>query len=279
MAPMPFRVRLLVNEFAGSRESPSHTHPEGQLVAVHSGVVLMETPAGRWAQAPGCVGWIPPHHPHSARSFGPTSGWSLYLTGGFEDRLPNAPAILEASVLIEELFKRLTQLSTLELTTPRGYHLINVILDELACADTQHRHLPIPGDRHLARLASALINDPSDNSTLDEWAGRLGLSRRTLTRRFVSETGMSFGDWRKQLRLFEALGMLSDGASVSTTALSIGFESVSAFIACFRKYFKVTPGRIFDRLGERPVNGQDSGSVTPFASDIDRKAPESSASR
>ena len=257
MAPAPFQVRLLANEFEGSRESASHAHPEGQLVAVHSGVVLMETPAGRWAQAPGCVGWIPPHHPHSARSFGPTSGWSLYLTGGFEDRLPKEPAILEASVLIEELFKRLTQLSMLELGAPRGYHLINVILDELSCADTQHRHLPIPGDRQLAKLASALINDPSDSSTLDDWAARLGLSRRTLTRRFISETGMSFGQWRQQLRLFEALGMLSDGASVSTTSLSIGFESVSAFIACFRRYFKVTPGRIFDRLGERLVNGQD----------------------
>ena len=72
------------------------------------------------------------------------------------------------------------------------------------------------------------------------WAG---IAPRTLTRRFVAETGFSFTEWRQRVRLLKALEMLAAGKSVTTISLDLGYGNVSAFIALFRRTFGVTPGR------------------------------------
>jgi AraC-like DNA-binding protein len=45
--------------------------------------------------------------------------------------------------------------------------------------------------------------------TIDQWADRIGMARRTLTRRFTAETGLSFAQWRQQARLLKAVELLS----------------------------------------------------------------------
>ncbi len=64
-----------------------------------------------------------------------------------------------------------------------------------------------------------------------------------MTRRFSAETGFSFTQWRQRSRLLRALELLTRGTAVTTTALDLGYENVSAFIAMFRRHFGVTPGR------------------------------------
>ena len=39
------------------------------------------------------------------------------------------------------------------------------------------------------------------------------MGRRTFTRAFRGETGMSFAAWRQQVRLIEALSLLATGSS------------------------------------------------------------------
>jgi len=73
----------------------------------------------------------------------------------------------------------------------------------------------------------------------------VGVSARTLERRFVIETGLSFGRWRQQHDLLRALEQLAVGAPIKVTAASAGYASPSAFIAAFRKFFGTTPGHYF----------------------------------
>lgn len=68
---------------------------------------------------------------------------------------------------------------------------------------------------------------------------------RTAARRFVAETGMPFGRWRQQLRLLAALERLGAGESVTSVALDVGYEDVSAFIAAFKAAMGETPARYF----------------------------------
>ncbi|QIE24150.1 hypothetical protein SBC1_20430 [Caballeronia sp. SBC1] len=42
------------------------------------------------------------------------------------------------------------------------------------------------------------------------------------------------GRWTERARLMRALTMLASGAAVTTIALDLGYENVSAFIAMFR---------------------------------------------
>ncbi|XYD11808.1 AraC family transcriptional regulator (plasmid) [Methylobacterium sp. NMS12] len=116
-----------------------------------------------------------------------------------------------------------------------------VILDEIRALPAQALDLPMPRDARLLRIARALLSDPSTNCGIEAWAVWAGSTTRTVTRRFPRETGLSFTAWRQRARMLRALELLADGSSVTTVALDLGYGSVSAFIALFRRTFGVTP--------------------------------------
>ena len=70
----------------------------------------------------------------------------------------------------------------------------------------------------------------------------MGASKRTLTRLFPAQTGITFRTWRhQQRRLLRALELLASGKNVTTVALELGYENTSAFIAMFRRCLGQTP--------------------------------------
>ena len=103
----------------------------------------------------------------------------------------------------------------------------------------------------MLNIARALLNDPASLRSRCDWAAWAGLSPRTLSRRFLQETGISFALWRQQARVLRSLEGLSRGEAVSEVADACGYDNVSAYIAAFRRRFGVTPGRTLRRLGKR----------------------------
>ncbi len=100
-------------------------------------------------------------------------------------------------------------------------------------------------DKRLAAICAGIREDPALDRTLEEWAAQAGASSRTLARLFHRETGMSFGAWRQQARLLEALGRLALGQKVTTVALDLGYASPSAFTSMFRRALGQVPTRYF----------------------------------
>jgi AraC-like DNA-binding protein len=70
----------------------------------------------------------------------------------------------------------------------------------------------------------------------------VGAGERTLSRLFRAETGMTFPQWRAQLRLHHSLTLLASGLSVTATAITCGYSTPSAFTAAFHATFGTTPG-------------------------------------
>lgn len=95
-------------------------------------------------------------------------------------------------------------------------------------------------------LAALLAADPADQRSLAELGRAVGAAERTLSRLFRAETGLTFPQWRAQLRLQHALTLLAAGQPVTSVALACGFHTPSAFIEAFRKAFGTTPGRYWD---------------------------------
>jgi AraC-like DNA-binding protein len=56
---------------------------------------------------------------------------------------------------------------------------------------------------------------------------------------------MTFGKWRQQLRLLQALRLLAEGTKITQVALEAGYSTPSAFISMFRKALGTTPARYF----------------------------------
>ena len=106
-------------------------------------------------------------------------------------------------------------------------------------------HLPEPKDRRLDPIVKAVLADPSDSRTRDDWAKIIGASGRTIDRVFTTETGMSFGGWKHQAVLLESMRKLAEGQSVTNVAIDLGYENLSAFIAMFKRAIGVTPNKLF----------------------------------
>src|SRR5262249_39171011 len=103
--------------------------------------------------------------------------------------------------------------------------------------------LPMPESKRLAKLAEDFIHRPHQVKSLEEWAELVHLSKRSFTRHFREQTGLSFAKWCQQARVVRALEWLEKGKPVTWIALHLGYNSVSAFIKVFSEYVGQTPGR------------------------------------
>jgi AraC-like DNA-binding protein len=97
----------------------------------------------------------------------------------------------------------------------------------------------------MEHLAGLLVSSPADHATVAEWASRVALTERSLSRMLMEEIGMSFGRWRRQLPVILALRRLSAGQTVQTVTLDLGYESASSFVTMFRKVVGKPPSRYF----------------------------------
>ncbi len=226
-------------------DNSAHQVPRGVLFLLTEGLVAVETTRGRVIAGPRSIGWMPPHVTHSVQSFGPTAGVGVFLSERHSAALPAHPAQFEASALAALLMQRTLEWPPGAALAPPQRRLLQVLLDELAQAGTQSLQLPWPKDERLLAIARALLANPASGRRLEQWARFGELSARTLSRKFVEETGMSFGQWRQWARLTQALEWLATGQAVKHVALSLGYDSVSAFIKAFRVALGTTPAAYF----------------------------------
>lgn len=220
-----------------------HRHVRGQLICVESGLLTTRTRRGEWSLPPGCAGWMPPGEEHTVSIVGPFEGWGLLASPAAAAHLPDRPCALAIGELVQGLTMRLAEYPIAALQAPRPARLTAVLLDELADAPPRHLHLPMPQDRRLLRIVGRLLAEPATPHGLEHWAHWAGLSARSLSRHFQTETGISFGQWRQQARLAESLRLLHAGQGVGSIAHQLGYSSPSAFVTAFNRQYGTPPGR------------------------------------
>lgn len=255
-------VFSLITETTFFGEIEPHRHNKAQLMYVISGVLTVKAAGGIWTVPPHCALWIPSAVDHAGKVAGHVKIGSLYIDPALEAPLSNDCGILFVQPLLREIIFRFAAHSHDSAEDQnRRARLLEVLFDELAAAPLEPIHLPMPNDRRLCRLTASMIQDPGQRLTIDEWGARVGASNRTLSRLFQRETGMSFLRWRQQLHVGLALQRLATGEMVTNIAGDLGYESVSAFIAMFRRMLGTTPGRYFDNVPPVEVERGDHGHI------------------
>ena len=125
------------------------------------------------------------------------------------------------------------------------HRLVQVLFDELPRQPQEHLQLPVSNHPKIRQMVTMMAEDPARWQTLSQWAAEFAMSERNLARLVVRETGLSFRVWRQRQRLLDALTPLEQGERVTDVALACGYDSLSAFIAAFRRQFGATPGEFF----------------------------------
>lgn len=241
----PPLIAFVFDGWLHDSESDWHRHVRGQFSYIESGLVSVRTRRGAWTLPPHRVGWMPPGELHTVHIPEPIRGWGVYVSPAAAAGLPDEPCVLGSTALMRELVHRASSWWQADALDAEQSRVLAVLMDEIRRAPVEPLNLPMPVDRRLTRIARALLARPHDARSLEEWAAWAGLSPRSLSRLFRVETGCSFGQWRQQARLARALERLAAGEAVASVADGLGYASVSAFVAMFRRAFGQSPGRYF----------------------------------
>jgi AraC-like DNA-binding protein len=219
---------------------PEHEHVGHQLNWTARGVLGVAAGTRYWVLPPTRALWIPAGTVHRTGASREAVLHSVLVPADRPDIGRGHPVPVAVDGLLVALARHLrrTDLSA----TARG-RAEDVLLDGLRPLPDAPIDLPDPSDDRAAAVAAALHADPADPRGLAAHAAAVGSSRRTLSRVFVQDTGLTFEAWRTRLRLRIGLILLADGAPVSRVAHDVGYSTASAFLAAFRRVTGTSPGR------------------------------------
>lgn len=98
--------------------------------------------------------------------------------------------------------------------------------------------------QRIARAVTVLRSEFTRPLPVEHLASVAGMSTSSFHHHFRKHTSLTPLQFQKQLRLIEARRlMIGEGASSSTAAFTVGYESVSQFSREYRRLFGMPPGR------------------------------------
>ena len=249
----------------GAIEREPHTHKKGQIILVQRGALSCEVEGSLWMVPPRSAIWIPGHAVHAIKGLR-IEGYNAFIAADAARDLPSTCCALSVTPLLRELLIRSASLPLLYEEAGASSRMVTVMLDEIAGAQVESLHLPMPIDGRLRDVVEQMMASPSTRGTMEFWADRAGMSGRTFARLIERETGMSFGRWRQQLGIMLAVKWMAEGAAIQQVASDLGYESVPSFITMFRRALGVPPGRYMaERHPDRyPSSGRWVRDKSPF---------------
>ncbi|WP_244479452.1 helix-turn-helix transcriptional regulator [Rhizobium sp. Leaf384] len=231
--------------------SPVHSHRKTQLWHARRGVVVVGTIDRRWMIPPGHGLIIPAGLEHASETMSPVEMLSIYVDPQLA--LVERPKVVNVTTLAVNLMDELVR-DTPPLPNPspnprlsphpnprRRELVMDLLLDEIQHLPEVPLGLPFPNDPRLADVCRAFLETPLAVASIDEWAAKLAMSRRSFTRFFRAQTGVSFVTWRQQACLFASLPRLAAGHSITSVALDAGYENIAAFSTMFRRMMGSAP--------------------------------------
>jgi AraC-like DNA-binding protein/quercetin dioxygenase-like cupin family protein len=246
-APKPVIVRK--QTLAARHYFPEHSHSWNQLVYATAGALTVNAEGRNFVISPDHAVWLPTGTMHRVGSLLGAEFRSLYVADSRRLKIAGCPTVFRVSQLLRAL---IIEAATFERGKADAYtaRVTTLILDQLHRAEPVDFSLPWPSSPSIAELCDALYGDPADLRGLVQWGKKLGMSARTLSRRFEDEVGISFRTWQRKLRLFKAMEFLGGGRSVTEIALDLGYASTSAFIYMFKQEVGRSP-RVYQRTRDR----------------------------
>lgn len=220
----------------------AHSHDLHELLSAITRTVTVVTPGAVYIAPRGTSIWIPAGVVHEVTAAPGNSMRCTWFEPDAGTGLNPEVVVTRVPALLDDVLAALAQYED----PVRRARAEAFALDLLGDATDAESGLPSPVTPWLRAVTEALVADPADRRTVDAWALEARVSVRTFTRRFAAETGMSFSTWRSELRIRLAMSMLVTGADVGRTARSVGFDSLAAFSAAFRRQTGVSP-RAFAR--------------------------------
>ncbi|WP_413336316.1 AraC family transcriptional regulator [Brevibacterium sp. GP-SGM9] len=233
-------VRILGSQEEMDRETywAEHSHPTHELLWRDAGVGTVTIGSRTWTITAPLGMWIPAGIPHS----GWTPAGVVVCAAQFSvdnSHVSDTPTTIAITPLLRLLLDRL---QTLEAHTD-SYSLTEAMILDVMSPAAHELLLHRPNNPLLDPIVAAIAEDPADETSLQDWAHRLGASARTITRAFEAETGLGFNRWVTTARIQHAVSLIGLGHAIEDAAFDVGYASTSAFTTAFKRITGTTPGQ------------------------------------
>ena len=247
----------------------THAHPGPKLLWASTATLAVTIASRDLLVPPGYGLWVPGGVEHAVAAL--HAGEMSIITFA-ADHCPitwTEPTGVSVGPLLRELIAHLHRIGPQDPSRPHAETLMFDLLTPLPARDI---HVSMPADPRVRAIADQLIANPADQRELAAWADHVHAGVRTLSRLFLSETGVSFAQWRTRVRIRAAIQHLASGASVNATARAVGYRKPSAFIAAFRRATGQTPAT-YTHAGTPPVLTEAGPARTGPAGRVTRQRP------
>jgi AraC-like DNA-binding protein/quercetin dioxygenase-like cupin family protein len=238
-------ITALVVEYRAAQHVEPHVHGVAQLVYACSGVLRTTTVDEVFVLSPQRALLVPAGVTHRHDVSVAASMRTLYLPAWVEAH--NRCQLLAVNRLAGELIPVLAARRYDEQKTDS---YLAVLRDQLRDAPRLALGLPISRDPVVARITDSLIADPADPAGPSQWGHRVGVSGRTIARRFRTHTGLTFDQWRRRARILRAMELRAQGNTLDACAHAVGYATASAFANAFKAVTGLTPSAILQIQGE-----------------------------
>jgi AraC-like DNA-binding protein len=242
-------VSAMAKAYPANYAGYAHAHTRAQFLYAASGSMKITFAEGCWVIPPQRAVWLPPNYLHQTGSIGELEMRTLYVhPDACPKDAPREPRMIAVSPLLRELVLRIVEMPIEYEEDGQDGRIVATALGEIDWTPLHPVNLPSLRDARLLRMERMLADYPGDSSTLAEWATRLKISSRTLTRLIRQETALSFQVWRDHIRAFAAIPMLFEGRPLIEIAIAVGFETAWSFTAMFKRVTGVVPSRYTEQL-------------------------------
>jgi AraC-like DNA-binding protein len=220
-----------------------HHHELHQIEYAFEGVAEVETADGHYLLPPQQAVWIPAGLDHCTTLRGVRSV-SVFFVPEMVTVARDRARVLAAAPVIREMIGYAARWpigrATSDPVADAFFEALSLLVPEWLEREAP-LHLPtttepiVAAVMHYTREHLATVREA-------EVCRAVGVSARTLRRRFPAATGMTWSRYVVQSRLLRAMALLAEpGPTVLDVATAVGFESVSAFTRAFRRATGETP--------------------------------------
>jgi AraC-like DNA-binding protein len=188
--------------------------------------------------------WLYPGMVHAKRALGACRIRSLYFSPKLG--LDMEPVSLDVSQLLHALILTACNEGPLVESDDRHRAMAELLVSEVRRSRWEQVYVPLAREQGLREVMAKFADDPG---SLEDLTETMGVSRRTLERRFAREVRMSVGQWGARVRVMQGLRALEEGKTIVEAAVEAGYGSGSAFCSAFRRVYGVSPRAWRERSG------------------------------
>lgn len=237
----PSDVFMNFDAFLSNTETREHSHPWGQIQIISGGILELEAQGERFLAPPHLAIWVPTGVCHCSYNRKPLAYCSLNIAEEYTHSLPTTSSLIKITPIVSAIIDNFRQRNINVAHSDQDKRLVQVLLDQLATQQSEPHFIPTSSNKYLAPILETIERDPTNPSTLADWAKLRHTTERTLARHCQTELGMSFTEWRLRMRYLYSMELLRKGDSVKEVAFALGYNQASPFISMFKKYSGQTP--------------------------------------